>query len=1421
MVTNRNIVSKDLENFEYTPKQEYQGKFSVFSEADEKAMLMRFFTHIQLVRPAIYVTYNGDSFDWPYIEDRCRILGLDLKEQSGVFKNAAGEYGSSHSSHMDCYRWVKRDSYLPAGSQGLKAVTSAKLGYDPLELDPELMTELARTDPQTLANYSVSDAVATYYLYMKYVNPFIFSLCNIIPLTPDEVLRKGSGTLCETLLMAEAFKANIVMPNKHVDPKDRFHNGHLIESETYIGGHVEALESGVFRSDIACKFNMVPAALEQLIADLDRALKFSLIKEGGVKDLSKVLNYDEVKAEIEGKLREMLNNPVRTEGPLIYHLDVAAMYPNIILTNRLQPPAIVDESMCAQCDFNKPDKTCQRKMTWSWRGEYYTAKLSEYRMIKNQIEAEKFPLPFNKKIVVPFLDLPEPERHRLLTRRIAEYSQKVYKRTRANEIVSKTSIVCQRENSFYVDTVRNFRDRRYDYKALHKQSKKKLEEAIAAGDAPAIDEWSKLHTIYDSLQVAHKCILNSFYGYVMRKGARWYSMEMAGIVCETGGAIIRLARKLVEQVGRPLELDTDGIWCMLPATFPENFCFQLEGGKKHAFDYPCVMLNHLVHDQFTNEQYQTLTDPGSKKYTVSSENSIFFEIDGPYRAMILPSSTEEGKLLKKRYAVFADDGKLAELKGFEIKRRGELKMIKLFQSQLFKTFLDGDSLQSCYQSVARVADYWLDILHTKGAHLTDQELFELISENRSMSKSLEDYGDQKSTSISTARRLAEFLGDEMVRDKGLACKFIISLKPLGDPVASRAIPVAIFSAEPEIKRHYLRKWCRDPGMIDFDIRSLLDWQYYLERLESVIQKLILIPAAMQHVPNPVPRVTSPDWIRRYVERMAIGGKSSGAKQLKMTDMFSKKERDEEIGDIEEMSAGKKHVKFADEEVKSLEASIPIVPAAVNTPNYPELMENDYSAWIASRKARWHHLRSRLTDPASAVNASGPLIWSKGRLKDALLNAPWQIISIEEDTKERGYFRLYGLVGGSIRTLRFKQPRKIYLHCREEYAFSQETCSMPLVHFKLPYSDPNSPGTSASSKTTYVIEFDEGDTMSNYQQYSAFLGNSNVLGVYESTLQLSFVNLLTLGTKVSFDSGVRSLRDPTNPSFIFSASDFVADFVGGGVDAYLSNCRLLYVYHLHTDNRHVILAIPSGDAVVAAAIVIDPAGKRQVPNLKTLYASLLQSQPSTGPFKSEIVPEFEVDMVADAMSGMRLLRRIIERVQGKNERGALIAVGTSSAIGVPGAEAINCSLQLAFSYDPDRPIPFLQFTPSEGDSLPPLDWQRFGFRRGIEHFFQLNAQFNETRELARFAQIPLGCLLSVPEPARASFISDVFLGRALRSRGFLLPHCQDHQALAQQAEASVDVDLEVERSGVSEQVVCDVNVIGFALNSLLQVRKVKW
>ena len=44
---------------------------------------------------------------------------------------------------------------------------------------------------------------------------------------PDEVLRKGSGTLCEQLLMVQAFSKGIVCPNKHTSEAETFYKVRL------------------------------------------------------------------------------------------------------------------------------------------------------------------------------------------------------------------------------------------------------------------------------------------------------------------------------------------------------------------------------------------------------------------------------------------------------------------------------------------------------------------------------------------------------------------------------------------------------------------------------------------------------------------------------------------------------------------------------------------------------------------------------------------------------------------------------------------------------------------------------------------------------------------------------------------------------------------------------------------------------------------------------------------------------------------------------------------------------------------------------------------------------------------------------------------------------------------------------------------
>lgn len=175
LICNREVVAGDIADFEYTPKPEFEGPFTVFNEANEEATLRRFFTHMQEVRvlhvsqcnqsmqpqaagpicrkkplaptcipesdldaqcvihaatsmfvrlqvkPAIHVTYNGDYFDWPFMETRAGKHGINMLEELGFrCKQGGGECVSRASVHIDCLHWVNRDSYLPQGSRGLK-----------------------------------------------------------------------------------------------------------------------------------------------------------------------------------------------------------------------------------------------------------------------------------------------------------------------------------------------------------------------------------------------------------------------------------------------------------------------------------------------------------------------------------------------------------------------------------------------------------------------------------------------------------------------------------------------------------------------------------------------------------------------------------------------------------------------------------------------------------------------------------------------------------------------------------------------------------------------------------------------------------------------------------------------------------------------------------------------------------------------------------------------------------------------------------------------------------------------------------------------------------------------------------------------------------------------------------------------------
>lgn len=96
-------------------------------------------------------------------------------------------------------------------------------------------------------------------------------------------------------------------------------------------------------------------------------------------------------------------------------------------------------------------------------------------------------------------------------------------------------------------------------------------------------------------------ILLYYEGVLCRRDQR---VDTTGCLCLYGGhsaepppsSTLLTVTILPSFLRRPLELDTDGIWCVLPNSFPENFVIKSTNAKKPkvTISYPGAMLNILV-----------------------------------------------------------------------------------------------------------------------------------------------------------------------------------------------------------------------------------------------------------------------------------------------------------------------------------------------------------------------------------------------------------------------------------------------------------------------------------------------------------------------------------------------------------------------------------------------------------------------------------------------------------------------------------------------------------------------------------------------------------------------------------------------------------------------------------------------------------
>ncbi|KAL1544573.1 DNA-directed DNA polymerase [Salvia divinorum] len=188
----------------------------------EKGVVGSWFAEMKDVRPSIYVTYKGDCIDWPFLETKAANHGYNMNEELGFrIDKHKGECHAKFACHLDCFAWVKRDSHQPKRKQGLKSVANVLLGFDPVQDIAKDVVCFARHSPHRMTSYYVSNVVSTYYLYMTHLS-------------------------LKDLLIIQAYRANVIYPNKQQSDPEIFHPSQLLLSKPYIGGNVECLENSFY-----------------------------------------------------------------------------------------------------------------------------------------------------------------------------------------------------------------------------------------------------------------------------------------------------------------------------------------------------------------------------------------------------------------------------------------------------------------------------------------------------------------------------------------------------------------------------------------------------------------------------------------------------------------------------------------------------------------------------------------------------------------------------------------------------------------------------------------------------------------------------------------------------------------------------------------------------------------------------------------------------------------------------------------------------------------------------------------------------------------------------------------------------------------------------------------------------------------------
>ena len=261
--------------------------------SSEKEMIEEFVNIIKDNNIDILVGYNSDNFDFPYLKDRAKLLGVDLDigmDGSDIrfirrgYANAASFKGLIH---VDLYLVMRR--YMTLERYTLERVYYELFGEEKIDVPGDRIWEFWDNEGEELDNlfdYSLDDVVSTLKIAEQTL-PLNLELTRIIGQPLFDVSRMATGQQAEWFLVKQAYFDNEVVPNKQgANFADR------AAAEDNEGGYVREPEKGLhenlvqfdFRSlypSIIISKNISPDVM--VLGDIENEEDYNIAPEHGIK----------------------------------------------------------------------------------------------------------------------------------------------------------------------------------------------------------------------------------------------------------------------------------------------------------------------------------------------------------------------------------------------------------------------------------------------------------------------------------------------------------------------------------------------------------------------------------------------------------------------------------------------------------------------------------------------------------------------------------------------------------------------------------------------------------------------------------------------------------------------------------------------------------------------------------------------------------------------------------------------------------------------------------------------------------------------------------------------------------------------------------------------------------------------------------